>query len=336
MQQQINLKLPIPPPHSPTHSLTVKRALAGRPSTVIRGSSLRPLVPECRFSTASCNYLVARRAALGKNHRDGRWFCGLCCCCCIKYKPKHMILCDSVLRSGMDAQWFATNRVLCASHKYHFNGSDARFHIFQTSSDGNQTTSTLSISLNRSDAGRYLACRAYNHAVPSDALEDGWRLDIQCKLYIYINMVILASCFWFCWNVKWIALFCVVTIYYRTNSKLFPISYTAAQQQRPNIASHFSYANIFNTTHAHNKTFLLLAGPWTVASLFLLLRRLLLLLQRCAQPTFFATIALHRRSRDACSPWHIIRARRHPRRHRRLFRLPRFSPSDGLQSGVAT
>lgn len=51
----------------------------------------------------------------------------------------------------------------------------------QTSSDGNQTTSTLSITLNRSDAGRYLSCRAYNHAVPSDALEDGWRLDIQCK-----------------------------------------------------------------------------------------------------------------------------------------------------------
>ncbi|KAG4065909.1 hypothetical protein HA402_000356 [Bradysia odoriphaga] len=48
-----------------------------------------------------------------------------------------------------------------------------------TSSDGNQTTSTLSITLNRSDAGRYLSCRAYNHAVPSDALEDGWRLDIQ-------------------------------------------------------------------------------------------------------------------------------------------------------------
>lgn len=51
----------------------------------------------------------------------------------------------------------------------------------QTSSDGNQTTSTLSITLNRSDAGRYLSCRAYNHAVPSDALEDGWRLDIQCE-----------------------------------------------------------------------------------------------------------------------------------------------------------
>lgn len=55
------------------------------------------------------------------------------------------------------------------------------YTFIQTSSDGNQTTSTLSITLNRSDAGRYLSCRAYNHAVPSDALEDGWRLDIQCK-----------------------------------------------------------------------------------------------------------------------------------------------------------
>lgn len=61
----------------------------------------------------------------------------------------------------------------------------------QTSSDGNQTTSTLSITLNRSDAGRYLSCRAYNHAVPSDALEDGWRLDIQCKLYR--NVIIICK-----------------------------------------------------------------------------------------------------------------------------------------------
>ncbi|CRK89491.1 CLUMA_CG003227, isoform A [Clunio marinus] len=48
-----------------------------------------------------------------------------------------------------------------------------------TSSDGNQTTSTLSITLSRSDAGKYLSCKAYNHMSPSEALEDGWRLDIQ-------------------------------------------------------------------------------------------------------------------------------------------------------------
>lgn len=55
----------------------------------------------------------------------------------------------------------------------------------QTSSDGNQTTSTLSITLNRDDAGKHLSCRAYNHAVPSETLEDGWRLDIQCKYILY-------------------------------------------------------------------------------------------------------------------------------------------------------
>ncbi|XP_035918540.1 neural cell adhesion molecule 1-like [Anopheles stephensi] len=48
-----------------------------------------------------------------------------------------------------------------------------------TSADGNQTTSTLSIVLNRTDAGKYLSCKAYNSYVQSDALEDGWQLDIQ-------------------------------------------------------------------------------------------------------------------------------------------------------------
>ncbi|XP_058059775.1 neural cell adhesion molecule 1 [Anopheles bellator] len=48
-----------------------------------------------------------------------------------------------------------------------------------TSADGNQTTSTLSIVLQRADAGKYLSCKAYNSYVQSDALEDGWQLDIQ-------------------------------------------------------------------------------------------------------------------------------------------------------------
>lgn len=67
----------------------------------------------------------------------------------------------------------------------------------QLSSDGNQTTSTLSITLSRVDSGRYLSCRAYNPALQSETLEDGWRLDIQCefkihrKLYTYIIMVII-------------------------------------------------------------------------------------------------------------------------------------------------
>ncbi|KAI8116454.1 Nephrin [Lucilia cuprina] len=50
-----------------------------------------------------------------------------------------------------------------------------------TSSDGNQTTSTLSISFSKTDAGKLLTCKAYNHAVPTEPLEDGWKLDIQWK-----------------------------------------------------------------------------------------------------------------------------------------------------------
>ncbi|XP_055324788.1 protein turtle [Sitodiplosis mosellana] len=46
------------------------------------------------------------------------------------------------------------------------------------SSDGNQTTSTLSITLSRADSGRYLSCRAYNPALQSETLSDGWQLDI--------------------------------------------------------------------------------------------------------------------------------------------------------------
>lgn len=56
--------------------------------------------------------------------------------------------------------------------------------ITQLSSDGNQTTSTLSITLSRADSGRYLSCRAYNPALQSETLEDGWRLDIQCEFKI--------------------------------------------------------------------------------------------------------------------------------------------------------
>lgn len=59
------------------------------------------------------------------------------------------------------------------------------------SSDGNQTTSTLSITLGRADSGRYLSCRAYNHILQSEPLEDGWRLDIQCEFFIDIYFIII-------------------------------------------------------------------------------------------------------------------------------------------------
>ncbi|XP_011188208.1 neural cell adhesion molecule 2 isoform X2 [Zeugodacus cucurbitae] len=47
------------------------------------------------------------------------------------------------------------------------------------SSDGNQTTSTLSIIFEKSDSGKYLSCKAYNLAKPVMPLVDGWILDIQ-------------------------------------------------------------------------------------------------------------------------------------------------------------
>lgn len=67
--------------------------------------------------------------------------------------------------------------------------------MYQTSSDGNQTTSTLSITLNRSDSGRKLICKAYNNAVAGHSIEDGWQLDIQCKffivMYIYLTFFLI-------------------------------------------------------------------------------------------------------------------------------------------------
>ncbi|XP_062123864.1 LOW QUALITY PROTEIN: hemicentin-1 [Drosophila sulfurigaster albostrigata] len=57
-----------------------------------------------------------------------------------------------------------------------------------TSSDGNQTTSTLSINLSKTDSGKFLSCKAYNHAVPSDPLEDGWKLDIQYIPEAYVRL----------------------------------------------------------------------------------------------------------------------------------------------------
>lgn len=56
--------------------------------------------------------------------------------------------------------------------------------MFQTSNDGNTTTSTLSFTATKDDAGKYLSCRAENTIVSSEGLEDGWRLEIQCKYYI--------------------------------------------------------------------------------------------------------------------------------------------------------
>ncbi|XP_063232136.1 hemicentin-1-like [Bacillus rossius redtenbacheri] len=57
-----------------------------------------------------------------------------------------------------------------------------------TASDGNTTTSTLTLRPSKEDAGRYLSCRAENTVLSSEALEDGWKLDIQYVPEVKINL----------------------------------------------------------------------------------------------------------------------------------------------------
>ncbi len=60
------------------------------------------------------------------------------------------------------------------------------FYIFQTSKDGNTTTSTLSLIPKKEDSGKYLSCRAENSIIPSKVLEDGWELQIQCEYLLHL------------------------------------------------------------------------------------------------------------------------------------------------------
>lgn len=54
--------------------------------------------------------------------------------------------------------------------------------LLQTSVDGNTTTSVLSFMATKADAGRHLSCQAQNRIMGTAAIEDGWMLQIQCKL----------------------------------------------------------------------------------------------------------------------------------------------------------
>ncbi|XP_023707814.1 synaptogenesis protein syg-2 isoform X4 [Cryptotermes secundus] len=47
-----------------------------------------------------------------------------------------------------------------------------------TSNDGNTTTSTLSLTPKKEDAGKYLSCQAMNTIFQKEGLEDGWKLEI--------------------------------------------------------------------------------------------------------------------------------------------------------------
>ncbi|VEN57613.1 unnamed protein product, partial [Callosobruchus maculatus] len=48
-----------------------------------------------------------------------------------------------------------------------------------TSSDGNTTTSTLSLVPKKEDDGKFLTCKAENKIMSIEALEDSWKLDIH-------------------------------------------------------------------------------------------------------------------------------------------------------------
>lgn len=54
--------------------------------------------------------------------------------------------------------------------------------LLQTSVDGNTTTSILSFMATKADAGRHLSCQAENRIMGTAPIEDGWVLQIQCKL----------------------------------------------------------------------------------------------------------------------------------------------------------
>jgi hypothetical protein len=53
--------------------------------------------------------------------------------------------------------------------------------LFQTSPDGNVTTSTLTFSPQVDDSGKSLTCRAENRHISGSAQEDTWTLNVHCK-----------------------------------------------------------------------------------------------------------------------------------------------------------
>lgn len=53
--------------------------------------------------------------------------------------------------------------------------------LLQYSADGNHSVSVLGFVPAIDDDGKYLTCRAENPSIPDSALEDRWRLDVQCE-----------------------------------------------------------------------------------------------------------------------------------------------------------
>lgn len=65
--------------------------------------------------------------------------------------------------------------------------------LFQTSNDGNTTTSTLSFVPRKEDDGKYLSCKAENKMMSTESLEDRWKLEIHCELISF--SLICISCY---------------------------------------------------------------------------------------------------------------------------------------------
>lgn len=85
------------------------------------------------------------------------------------------------LEKATETVSFVANYNILSWSIFGCNGIFFSFRL-QTSADGNETTSSLSITLNRTDGGKYLTCQAYNKAFSTtEPLEDGWKLDILCE-----------------------------------------------------------------------------------------------------------------------------------------------------------
>lgn len=52
---------------------------------------------------------------------------------------------------------------------------------FQTSNDGNTTTSILSLNVSKADGGKYLSCRAENKMLQQESIVDGITLEVHCE-----------------------------------------------------------------------------------------------------------------------------------------------------------
>jgi len=59
----------------------------------------------------------------------------------------------------------------------------------QISSDGNVTNSTVTFVPSLEDAGKTLTCRAENPSIPGSQIEDGFKMDIHCKLTTFSSSI---------------------------------------------------------------------------------------------------------------------------------------------------